>query len=395
MSNEISNTLLSIVIPTKNRYQYLNILLESLVKFESNEFEVVIQDNSDDNQDFLKFLYQINDVRLKYFYNNSIMDAVTNCDLAFLHAKGRYICFIGDDDGVLPQLVTFINWMERNNIESACFKVGNYQWPDMLYKYYSDKMAGLLTFDTEELILENLNIKEEYNKLFTLGAQIFPNIPKAYHAVVSKKCLDALYDKTGTYFPGPVPDMANAVGLKEFVNSHIYISLPFVISGQGGKSMSGKGAMKKHHGKIEDEKSLPIDTIKNWSKEIPRFWSGPTIWAEATLKALEKTGQLHEKNRFNFAYMYASCLSFNTQYFLEIFRALNNSFSFGKRVYIYTKIPYYIFKINLKRLITHMNNFYVLRKKEEKFERAQNISFVIDRINKKLEKSQWLKILPV
>ena len=51
--------LLSIVIPTKNRYDYLCILIKSLLKNQSDEFEIIIQDNSDDNTLFIEFLNKI------------------------------------------------------------------------------------------------------------------------------------------------------------------------------------------------------------------------------------------------------------------------------------------------------------------------------------------------
>ena len=53
----MKSPLLSIVVPTKNRYYYLLKLIELVESIGSPELELVIQDNSDDNDEFLKIGY--------------------------------------------------------------------------------------------------------------------------------------------------------------------------------------------------------------------------------------------------------------------------------------------------------------------------------------------------
>ena len=45
--------LLSIVVPTKNRYIYLFELIKLLASFKRTDFEMVIQDNSTNNKQFI------------------------------------------------------------------------------------------------------------------------------------------------------------------------------------------------------------------------------------------------------------------------------------------------------------------------------------------------------
>ena len=47
--------LLSIIIPTKERYEYLEKLVELLITFKENNFEIIVQDNSQDNSKFLSY----------------------------------------------------------------------------------------------------------------------------------------------------------------------------------------------------------------------------------------------------------------------------------------------------------------------------------------------------
>ena len=60
--------LLSVVIPTKNRYSNLIPLISALVERSSSELEIVIEDNSEDNEIFLKFYENMNSKNIKYFY---------------------------------------------------------------------------------------------------------------------------------------------------------------------------------------------------------------------------------------------------------------------------------------------------------------------------------------
>ena len=46
--------LLSIVVPTKNRYYYLKSLIKLVQSFNSNEIELVVQDNTENNSEILE-----------------------------------------------------------------------------------------------------------------------------------------------------------------------------------------------------------------------------------------------------------------------------------------------------------------------------------------------------
>ena len=62
--------LLSIIIPTKNRYNYLLPCLETLKLFDEKEVEIVVHDNSDDNKLIIDYLNNNHFSNLKYFYSS-------------------------------------------------------------------------------------------------------------------------------------------------------------------------------------------------------------------------------------------------------------------------------------------------------------------------------------
>src|SRR5687768_13393833 len=95
--------LLSIIIPTKNRQYTCLYAIESALNMKSDIFEVVVQDCGDTNSLEEAIVSKFgNDNRLKYRYTNTSPSMTENWNLAITHAKGKYICGIGDDDAVLP-----------------------------------------------------------------------------------------------------------------------------------------------------------------------------------------------------------------------------------------------------------------------------------------------------
>ena len=99
---------LSIIIPTKNRYETLFPLIEYLETLDTKEVEVVVQDNSKDNSKAINFLNKNKLSNVKYYYEPSDLSVIGNSDLAVKNATGKYICFIGDDDGVMPYILDII-----------------------------------------------------------------------------------------------------------------------------------------------------------------------------------------------------------------------------------------------------------------------------------------------
>jgi glycosyltransferase involved in cell wall biosynthesis len=357
---QINTPILSVVVPTKNRYETLSILTHTLLSWDNQNFELVIQDNSDDNADFQLLLTQYeSDKRLVYQYTNDMLSAVENCDRGVKLARGKYLCFIGDDDGLVPQTIDFCFWLELNEIDAYYGNIGLYTWPDMEHAIaINNKMNGVLILPEYKGCFTFIDPIQELLKIMRSGGQSMANIPRLYQGIVSKKVLDLLFISCGTYFPGPVPDMSNAIALVPHLNKCIYSDVPFIISGQSKKSMSGRNAVRNHQGDIRKEKSIPKEAYNVWSREIPKYWSAPTIWAEAVMKSCVASNQLQYISEFNYAYLYASCLAFTkNKYFPNVWVAINARYKGIEKIYILLKILFYFIKITLKRTRIFIKKF--------------------------------------
>lgn len=324
------NYLLSIIIPTKNRYSTLLPLLDALCSFDSDNFEIVIQDNSEKNDLILNYLATKKDIRLKYFHSSDRLSVIDNSDLAVSNTVGEFICFIGDDDGVMPYIVDVVKWMKENEIKALKALKPNYYWPDQKSNYLSSDTSGNLKFKGFRYTIKQISSPKALEFTLSKGGTSMDMLPCLYHGIVEKNVLEAIFEKCNTYFPGPSPDMANGIALTKFISEYTYVDFPVVISGKSVNSTGGQGVLHKHVARIEDVAHLPKNTADQWSKEIPKFWTGPTIWAESVLKALQNCGDTVSVRDFRFSYLYASILLFNFNIRKQIFKDFDrNLYSLG------------------------------------------------------------------
>lgn len=375
--------ILSVVIPTKNRYYYLKSLLEALLSEKSDEFEIIIQDNSDNNSEILNFLRTFKyDKRLKYNHTAGWLSVIDNCDLGVKAAKGEFVCMLGDDDGILiKHALNLVRYLKNNDISAANVNKLSYSWPDVKHKVWKE-ISGRLIIPDFKLKYSTLYASDEIRAIKKQGGALgLGKLPRVYHGFVKKTILDNLKSDTGTYFPGPSPDMANAVGICKYLNSYLYADFPVIISGHGKKSTGGLGSNKLHHGKIENQSHLPKNTISLWSSKIPLFWSGPTIYSESARRAFSA---FNEEDQLNYTYLYACCLVYENDYKKVIYETINN---YENKKYILIKVYFYIIFIFFKRLLRFIDNFIFFRFKKHNIIRMNNILEVTRELNNKYKSS--------
>lgn len=331
MTLQHSSPLLSIAIPTKNRYEYLIPCLRTLItlkqKFDS--IEIVVQDNNSDNDQFLEFLNS-NSRYISYHHTPESISVVDNCDLAIANCTGEFICFIGDDDSVPDAIVDVCRWMHDNDIESCLGTIARFNWPDMQFLRHQFKN---LSIPGPKRYTGPRDVNTIRNTVLRKGGIEMMDLPKVYHAIVSRKALLRLKQTCGSFFPGPSPDMANAIGLTLILKNHIIIDTPVIVSGFSFKSTGGQGSRGAHHGRIEDISHLPKDTAAQWDERIPRYWTAETIYAESILKAITRCGFNQYTDLFNFPALYAAIAMYHTSLFNIVLPFINT----GNFMYVATR----------------------------------------------------------
>lgn len=348
--------LLSIVVPTKNRYYYLKFLVQYFHTIDSNNIELIIQDNSEIElkPEFLLFLNAINDDRIKYFYSSLELSQTENCDKAVLNACGEYITLLGDDDIFSKHLIDFVQTCKIKSVDAILPIKGYYTWPDVQPRFYKNN-SGIFQLKHFTGKIKKIDANLVLVRVIKIGGTNILNLPRVYHGIIKKSVLEKILNESGSYFPGPSPDMANAIALCKYPINYISIDIPFIISGQSISSAAGQGAQGQHFGEISKIRQLPKETATSWTPEIPFYWSGFTIYSESVIKSLKRMNISKYLNDFNYEFLYATCLVFDTNYrerVIRIIKQQNYSFLGLNRL----RIIYYFIIIWVKRLFSHLKN---------------------------------------
>jgi glycosyltransferase involved in cell wall biosynthesis len=329
--------ILSIIIPTKNRYTYLESCLRAIsVNYNRQDVEIIITDNSSVKQN-IKSLSLFSNIC--YSYSDIPISQVENFEYAISKVSGEYVTMIGDDDGISNLLIEVVEFMDRNSINALISPFVSYYWPDIISKNIINNFSGKMYLDTYTFEINEIDALAERKKCLLTGGTSLCELPRMYYGIIKKDILDKVKLRAGSYFPGPSPDMANAFSISEFASKFVKFDAPLFIAGNSAKSAAGLGLAGKHIGIIEDHPLLPKNCSINWTKEIPKYWSGQTIWAESVVNSINRSSNQNLLFFFNYEKLYASCKIYNPEYIDEInlaikyYKSNNSSFLFEMKIY--------------------------------------------------------------
>ncbi len=198
----------SILIPTRNRLEYLRHAVETVLRQESGDWEVVIADNCSD-QDVAGYAHSLSDQRVKYIRTSRFVPVTDNWNNALANSSGDYVLMLGDDDGLLPGYFAAMDGLFRKFGPPDCVYTSAYlfTYPGATAEHpnghllpygYANFLRGAdspFWLDRErarELVCRTLNfqVRLGYNMQF---------------ALISRRFIDSLAVK-GPFFQSPFPD---------------------------------------------------------------------------------------------------------------------------------------------------------------------------------------------
>lgn len=307
--------LLSIIIPTKNRSFYCLYAIRQILSLHLPDVEICVQDNSD-NDSLKEEIKALGSSDVIYNYHSGLLSFVDNFSEAVSISHGDYLCMIGDDDGVLPEIIEYARRAKNENLDAIIPGLGFvYFWPSK-EKIVSDSGSGLLTMMQYKKVEKYVNPQKAILKLLADAAQDYTSldIPRLYHGIVKRNILEEIKNKTGVYFGGLTPDMYMAAMLSLVCNKVLRTTESFTLSGICPTSGSADSATGKHTGNLSDAPHFRGHASYNWDSRIPPFYSVDTIWAETLLHALRRYGREDLADSFNLPLFESICLKKYPEY---------------------------------------------------------------------------------
>ena len=91
----------SVLLPTRNRLEYLRYAVETVRRQDYADWEIIVSDNFSED-DIAGYVRSLDDSRIRYFRTGRFVPVTDNWNNALEQSSGDYVVMLGDDDGLLP-----------------------------------------------------------------------------------------------------------------------------------------------------------------------------------------------------------------------------------------------------------------------------------------------------
>ncbi len=273
----------TIIIPTRERCDTLESSLQTCVRQEYDNLEIIVSDNDsgDNTRDVVE---SFRDNRVKYVNTGERLSMSANWEFALSQVDSGYIIYLGDDDGMLPEAIISLNRIiEDTGTEAVGWRSAEYHWPRHPDKAVRNMLniplgTSLEKRDSKEMLTDVINMKRSYREL-----------PFLYKGAVSYEPVKRISLESGRFFNSLTPDVYSGIVLASVIDSYYYSQSPYSINGAShhsvGTSGFSVGSDKKALNKYLSEDNIPFHP------KLVMVPSVPILVAECILQAHEHVAE--------------------------------------------------------------------------------------------------------
>jgi hypothetical protein len=228
----------SVLLPTRNRLNLLRFAVETVLRQDYDDWEIVVSDNAS-QEDICGFVDSLADERVIYVRSEKSIPVTDNWNLALSRCSGDYIIMLGDDDGLLPGYFSHAREL-----------IDVYQHPEVLYTgallyaypgVLPDAPDGFVRSYEERSIFQGskqpfMLSKEEASAF--VDASLDFRVTFDYNMqffLVSRRAVERL-QAHGAFYQSPYPDYYAANALLHVSPSVLIVPTPMVTIGISPKS---------------------------------------------------------------------------------------------------------------------------------------------------------------
>jgi glycosyltransferase involved in cell wall biosynthesis len=264
--------LVSLVIPTRERAQYLQHSLATATAIDDPDLEILVSDNA--SVDGTRgVVAAANDARVRYVNTGARVSMRQNFEFALHQSRGDYVIFFGDDDGIIPGQFRFLRRiLERDRPDALSWDFPVYGWP---VEGYGNRVGGV------RLVRERLFGRPDFldagkrRKVIEAGRldRMHP-VPNIYHGCMSREYLKRISRHDGVCMLARSPDVYVSFRAIQHGGRFVHCNHPFSINGHSpasnGGSFSAQGtsnAKNMEHSKYQTETRLDaVDDVMPLSR---------------------------------------------------------------------------------------------------------------------------------
>lgn len=276
---------ISVLLPTRDRLGLLKLAVESVLRLEDEDWELVISDN-DSTEDVEGYVASLSDPRVVYVRTSRLLAVTENWNNALQHSSGDYVIMLGDDDALLS------SYFKRTRQLIADFDRPQVIYHNALVYAYPgvipDEPAGYLRSEGYAEFLQGAD------RPFLLDRKRAQSVVRAamdlrlrygfnmQFATISRSIVEQL-SRDGPFFRSPFPDYYAMNHLFARARSIVVEPQPQVVI---GVSPSSYGFFHNNTREAEGRSFLEGDKERNASKDGAPLLPGTNI-NDGWLRAME------------------------------------------------------------------------------------------------------------
>jgi glycosyltransferase involved in cell wall biosynthesis len=229
---------ISVLLPTRDRLTLLRHAVESVLRLEDEDFEIVISDNRS-SEDVAAYAASLAEHGVVYVRTSRLLPVTDNWNNALEHASGDYLIMLGDDDALMSdyfsttrQLVTAFDAPDVIYHSALC-----YAYPDVIPEH----PQGYLRSEGYARFLHNaqhsFRLSTDEARSLVQGAMDF-RLRYGFNmqfVTISRRCVEEL-SNDGPFFRSPFPDYYAMNHLFMRANSIVVEPRPLVVIGISSRS---------------------------------------------------------------------------------------------------------------------------------------------------------------
>ncbi len=304
---------ISVLLPTRNRLEYLKYAISSVMQQDYADWEIIISDNfsEDDVESYAKSL---SDSRVHYYRTKEFLPVTDNWNNALEKSIGDFVVMMGDDDCLLPGYFrTCAALIKQHNPDLIYNNAIQYTYPKVIpdapdgflvqYGY-----ASFLVSRDKPYILEKNEGYRLVQKIMNFNVIVNFN---AQHTLVSRELVMKM-QKKGKFYQSPYPDYYATTALLLSAEKILAVPYRLVVIGVSPKSFGYFYHNDKENEGNEFLKNSGYEEIYN---RIAKWFFPGTNMNTSWLMAMETV-------RYNFGMDYFLKVNYKKYRFLQVLNHL-------------------------------------------------------------------------
>lgn len=260
--------LFTVIIPQKNRAEYLiHTLRTCMIQDYPNCEFIVADDCSDDNSVEMIRELQKRDPRIKLIAHEKHVGMRDNFESALSAVRPGYVMALGGDDGLVPGCF----WRMYEIIKETGTQLMCWRTPYFMYAEDEKAKTRFVIPKVKGTSYRWVKSVDFLNKIAKTFSYQIPECPMFYmQGVASTELVDRVKSRTpdGYFYYCPTPDGFSGVVLAGEVEKYIYTNEPLAIAGNSRKSQGLNYQRKDEQSKKEAEEFFNDNIRKTMHKEL-------------------------------------------------------------------------------------------------------------------------------